>query len=150
MLDQQRERLKVVKAAIARHEVLIGMTQPEVLAALGPPVEKSGTTTAQGAEEMWTYVAYRNEPYTQTSFINGFYVTQTLTRKVPAGGKEIVFRNGVVTTVRAKEGNASQPEPTPSVIVPVYVPVPVPTPTPPKPPTPPPHPPKTPPTLKTQ
>ncbi len=147
VLDQQRERTKIVKAAIARHEVLIGMTQPEVIAALGPPTEKSGTTTAQGAEETWTYVAYRSEPYTQTSFVNGLYVTQTLTRKVPAGGREIVFRNGAVTVVRAKEGNASQPqpEPAPTIIVPVPVPVVVPPhPTPPKPP------PKNPPMPKSQ
>jgi hypothetical protein len=151
VLDQQRERAKLIKAAIARHEVLLGMTQPEVLAALGPPAEKSGSTTAQGSEETWNYVAYRSEPYTQTAFVNGYYVTQTLTRKVVSGGKEIVFRNGVVTAIRAKEGNASQPDTAPPMVVPVPVPIIVPTPTPPKPPTPPtPPPPKVLPAPKVQ
>ena len=126
VLDQQRERARTIKPAIARHEVLIGMTQPEVLAAAGPPQEKSSSRTAQGDEDTWTYVAYRVEPYTQTSFVNGFYVTQTLTRRVAAGGKEIVFRNGVVTTLRAKEGGTQAQEMPPPVVVPVPVIIPQP------------------------
>ncbi|MFA5191184.1 MAG: hypothetical protein WC740_10675 [Verrucomicrobiia bacterium] len=128
VLDQQCERAKVIKPAIARHEVLIGMTQPEVLAAVGQPQEKSGSRTAQGDEETWGYVTYRYEPYTQTALVNGYYVTQTLNRKVVTGGREVVFRNGVVTTIRAKEGGAQAQEiPTPMVVpVPIIVPQPMP------------------------
>ena len=126
VLDQQRERAKIIKPAIARHEVLVGMTQAEVVAAVGQPHEKSSSRTAQGDEETWNYVTYRNEPYTQTSYVNGFYVTQTLTRKVVAGGKEVVFRNGVVTGIRAKEGGAQSQEMPPPVVVPVPVIVPQP------------------------
>jgi hypothetical protein len=121
VLDQQRERAKLIKPAIARHEVLIGMTQAEVLAAVGPPQEKSASRTAQGDEETWGYVTYRYEPYTQSSVVNGYAVTQTLNRKVVTGGREVVFRNGAVTTLRAKEGGAQAQEPPPAIVVPVPV-----------------------------
>lgn len=121
VLDQQRERAKVIKPAIARHEVLIGMTQPEVIAALGLPQEKSASRTAQGDEETWGYVTYRYEPYTQSSVVNGFAVTQTLNRKVVSGGREVLFRNGIVTTIRAKEAGAQAPDAPPVVVVPVPV-----------------------------
>jgi hypothetical protein len=130
VLDQQRERAKTIKPAIARHEVLIGMTQPEVLAAVGLPQEKSSSRTAQGDEETWGYVTYRYEPYTQSSLVNGFYVTQTLNRKVVSGGREIVFRNGVVTTIRAKETGGPSPDMPPPIVVPVPVIVPQPIPPP--------------------
>ncbi|OHE82886.1 MAG: hypothetical protein A2107_15255 [Verrucomicrobia bacterium GWF2_62_7] len=126
VLDQQCERARTIKPAIARHEVLIGMTQPEVLAAVGQPQEKSSSRTAQGDEETWSYVTYRYEPYTQSSFVNGFYVTQTLNRKVVTGGREVVFRNGVVTTIRAKEGGTQAQEMPPPVVVPVPVIIPQP------------------------
>ncbi|MBI5687906.1 MAG: hypothetical protein HZC54_22775 [Verrucomicrobia bacterium] len=126
VLDQQCERAKTIKPAIARHEVLIGMTQPEVLAAVGQPQEKSGSRTAQGDEETWGYVTYRYEPYTQSSLVNGYYVTQTLNRKVVSGGREVVFRNGVVTAIRAKEGGAQAQEMPPPVVVPVPVIIPQP------------------------
>ncbi|MFA6564311.1 MAG: hypothetical protein WCV00_20580 [Verrucomicrobiia bacterium] len=121
VLDQQCERARTIKPAIARHEVLIGMTQPEVIAAVGQPQEKSGSRTAQGDEETWGFVTYRYEPYTQSTMVNGYYVTQTLNRKVVAGGREIVFRNGVVTTIRAKEGGTQAQE----MPLPIAVPVPV-------------------------
>ncbi len=126
VLDQQCERARTIKPAIARHEVLIGMTQPEVLAAVGQPQEKSSSRTAQGDEENWSYVTYRYEPYTQSSFVNGFYVTQTLNRKVVTGGREVVFRNGVVSTIRAREGGVQAQEMPPPVVVPVPVIIPQP------------------------
>lgn len=128
VLDQQRERSRIMKAAIARHEVLIGMTPPEVLGAVGQPQEKSGSRTAQGDEETWGYVTYRYEPYTQTSFVNGIYVTQTLNRKVVTGGREIIFRNGVVNAIRAREGGTQAQDAPPAVVVPMPIVVPQPLP----------------------
>jgi len=53
-------------------------------------------------------------------------VTQTLNRKVVTGGREVVFRNGVVTTIRAKEGGTQAQEMPPPVVVPVPVIIPQP------------------------
>jgi hypothetical protein len=123
-LDQRSQRRQTNRAAIARHEVLIGMTPAEVIAALGQPTERSRTATADGEEETWSFTAYRSESYTQTSYVGGFAVTETLYRKVAVGTKQVVFRNGQVVAIRESQ-NAQQPEPA-QVVVPVPVPVPVP------------------------
>ena len=123
-LDQRRERMRTNRAAIARREVLLGMTPAEVIAAWGQPTEKSRTATAQGEEEMWQFITYRSEPYTQTSFVGCFYVTETLYRKVAVGAKQVAFRNGQVVAIRQSE-NVQQQEPQQTqTIVPVPVPVP--------------------------
>ena len=120
-LDHKRDVLRAQRAAIARHEVLIGMTQAQVQTALGTPNERNRSTTAQGEEEVWSYLIYRSEPYTQSYFLAGQYVTETRYRKVPAGGKHITFRNGIVVGIREAE-NTSQGEPPATVTtVPVII-----------------------------
>ncbi|MCX7824500.1 MAG: hypothetical protein N2689_02975 [Verrucomicrobiae bacterium] len=130
-LDQRRERMQTNRAAIARHQVLIGMTPAEVIAAWGQPTEKSRTATAQGEEETWQFITYRSEPYTQTSWVGGFYVTETLYRKVAVGSRQVTFRNGLVVAVRENQG-VQQRETAPVEVV-VPVPMPVPGPPPPRP-----------------
>jgi len=125
-LDQRRERMQTHRAAIARHEVLIGMTPAEVIAAWGQPTEKSRTATAQGEEETWQFTTYRSEPYTQTSFVGGFYVTETLYRKVAVGARQVAFRNGLVVAVRENQSVPQQEAAPVEVVIPVPVPVPVP------------------------
>ena len=119
-LDQRREQMRTNRAAIARHEVLMGMTPAEVTAAWGQPTEKSRTTTAESEEEIWRFISYRSEPYTQTSFVNGYYVTETLYRKVPTGARQVVFRNGQVVAIR--EGETVQPQPQTQTVIPVFAP----------------------------
>ncbi|MBI5395584.1 MAG: hypothetical protein HZA91_09845 [Verrucomicrobia bacterium] len=119
-LDNKREVFQAQKAAIARHEVLLGMMQAQVTAALGNPTERTRSTTAQGDEEVWSYITYRSEPYTQTYVVAGQYVTETRYRKVPTGGKHISFRNGLVVGIREGKDPA-QPEPPPTVVTTVPV-----------------------------
>jgi hypothetical protein len=119
-LDNKREVLQAQKAAIARHEVLIGMTPAQVTAALGTPTERNRTTTAQGDEEVWSYITFRSEPYTHTYFVGNQYVTETRYRKVPTGGKHISFRNGIVVAIREGK-DSSQPEPPPTIVTTVPV-----------------------------
>jgi len=119
-LDNKREVFHAQRAAIARHEVLIGMTPAQVTAALGNPTERNRTTTAQGDEEVWSYITFRSEPYTQTHFVGNQYVTETRYRKVPTGGKHISFRNGIVVGIREGK-DSSQPEPPPTVVTTVPV-----------------------------
>ncbi len=120
-LDHKREMLRTQKAAIARHEVLIGMTQAQVQAALGNASERARSTTAESEEEVWSYITYRREPYTQTFLINGHYVTETRYRKVPTGGKHISFRNGLVAGIREAENTAQAEPPAAITTVPVLI-----------------------------
>lgn len=104
-LNKANDRLAMVRALIAKNEVALGMTQPEVLESLGKPQKKTSRLDAKGKQEVWEYVRYDNVPQTQTvldAFGRPFNTTVYL--KVPVGQLAVVFNDDLVSSLEQTEG----------------------------------------------
>jgi hypothetical protein len=101
-INAKREHAEKIKAAIARGEIMIGMTQEMVEKILGSPGSKSQILDERGAFDQWTYTAYKSIPYQVPGSINGTNFMSVLYRKVPTGSKVVTFQDKKVIRFESK------------------------------------------------
>ncbi|MCC7518653.1 MAG: hypothetical protein IT578_05660 [Verrucomicrobiae bacterium] len=94
--EKKRKEAERIRQAIARGEIVIGMTQEAVLKVLGKPGAKSSVREIGGEFEQWSWTAYKTIPYYVPATINGTNVVSTLYRKVPVGMKIVTFQGDQV------------------------------------------------------
>jgi hypothetical protein len=102
-IHSKRERAEKLKAAMARGEVMIGMTQEMVEKMLGAPGSKSQIMDEHGTFDQWTYTAYKSIPYQVPGSINGTNFMSVLYRKVPTGSKVVTFQEKKVIRFESKQ-----------------------------------------------
>jgi len=105
-LKKMHERQIQVEALIAEHQIALGMTSEEVLAAMGKPSRKTSKLSASGKDEKFDYVVYDRVPQYNTSFDAFGRPFQTVTYlKVETGSLSVNFKNSIVDTIEETKGN---------------------------------------------
>lgn len=99
-------RQKKVDELIAKKQVALGMTAPEVEASLGRPTRKSSKISAAGREEVLEYSIFEKVPQVTTGRDSlGNLVQTTIYVKVEVGRLTISFQNYAVSEISESMGN---------------------------------------------
>jgi hypothetical protein len=99
--NEAQNRAKI-EQAIARHELLIGMTPEQCVQSRGKPDKINVTTTGDGREEQWVY---SGRQYWVSSQAAGGTALTTVNEQVAEGWRYLApcyvyFENGILTTVQ--------------------------------------------------
>jgi hypothetical protein len=116
--EKKRKEAERIRQAVARGEVVVGMTQDAVLKVLGKPGAKSSVREAGGEFEQWTWTTYKSIPYYLPTTINGTNVVSTFYRKVPVGTKVATFQGSQVIRFEQKEEPINPNGPGGGIVVP--------------------------------
>ncbi len=105
--DAARHR-KTVEAAIARKDVILGMTSDDVRAAMGKPDSVARLRTEEADSEKWSYIVYDRVPQRETyRDFYGFLRERVTYIRVPVSRRDVHFENGLVVAVEDAEEPAA-------------------------------------------
>lgn len=104
-LREYYERYVIVSELIENHQVALGMTVAEVIAAIGPPDKRNSTVNAEGRSDSLEYISYERVPQTVMTFNSfGQQVPMTQYIEVESGRVQIGFQNDMVNSISESEG----------------------------------------------
>lgn len=93
-----RDATPTVRSAIERGEILVGMTNSEVIAAAGFPAKSSELRSGGGATEVWMYKD-RLRDRGVAGWVMNAYLKDGGRGEQVLGYKFVYLRNGVVTAI---------------------------------------------------
>ena len=100
---EKKERLKSVQGAIQEKTIIPGMTEEEVLKALGKPKERSFRIDEKGKKMVWIYLRYEEVPEIRSGRDLYGRITQVTTFvRVSRGEKKVEFMEGKVVAYEEK------------------------------------------------
>ncbi len=107
-LKKTATRQAAVAALVAKNEIAINMTGPEVLQSLGKPQKKISRLDSKGRTDAWDYIRYEKIAQQVPSYDSfGRLVYNYVYVKVPSGHLTVSFDNGLVSAIEQSEGDSS-------------------------------------------
>jgi len=113
-LLEQKQKSERLDSAMARKEVILGMTTEQVRKVLGRPTDVTHIQEEGREVEVWTYYSFRTVPVTENyPDGNGVWQTRSYTTKVRTGSKTLYFKDDALARIEDKQENENLPVPAP-------------------------------------